>query len=68
MRESLDQRLALFLRQKRGDLPYAAFARKLGIGKSTLFRLGNGQQSVTLKGLQQILNRLKCSVKDVFPD
>jgi DNA-binding Xre family transcriptional regulator len=34
---------------------------------SSLFRLENGQQSITLKKLQQILDRLRCSVQDIFP-
>jgi hypothetical protein len=56
MRPSLDKELALFLRKKRGDLPFAVFAKKLGITPSSLFRLENCQQSLTLKTLQQILN------------
>ena len=68
MRQTLDEQLATFLRRKRGDLPYAAFAKKLGITPSSLFRLENGQQSVTLKTLQQILERLKCGVEDVFTE
>jgi hypothetical protein len=34
---------------------------------SSLFRLENGQQSITLKKLQQILGRLRCSIQDIFP-
>ena len=67
MRQTLDNQLAIFLRKKRGEITYAAFARKLGITPSTLFRLENCQQSITLKTLQQILDRLKCSLTDIFP-
>jgi DNA-binding Xre family transcriptional regulator len=35
---------------------------------STLFRLENQQQSVTLGRLEQILERLKCKLGDVFPE
>jgi transcriptional regulator with XRE-family HTH domain len=66
MRQSLDNQLALFLRKKRGEITYAVFARKLGITPSSLFRLENRQQSVTLKTLQQILDSLKCELTDVF--
>jgi DNA-binding Xre family transcriptional regulator len=66
MRQSLDQELADFLRKKRGKTPYAVFAKKLGVTPSSLFRLENGQQSVTLRTLQQICDRLKCNVHDVF--
>jgi transcriptional regulator with XRE-family HTH domain len=67
MRQSLDKELALFLRRKRGEMPYAVFAKKLGITPSSLFRLENCQQSATLKTLQQILDRLKLNFEDVFP-
>ena len=67
MRQTLDQQLAIFLRKKRGEITYAAFARKLGITPSSLFRLENSQQSITLKTLQQIVDRLKCSWSDISP-
>lgn len=67
MRQTLDHQLATFLRKRRGETPYAAFAKKLGITPSSLFRLENGQQSITLKTLQQIMDRLKCSLSDMFP-
>ena len=67
MRQTLDNQLAVFLRKRRGEITYAAFARKLGITPSSLFRLENCQQSITLKTLQQILDRLKCSLTDIFP-
>src|SRR5258708_5888548 len=61
MRQTLDNQLAIFLRKRRGEMTYSAFAKKLGITPSSLFRLENCQQSVTLKTLQQIMDRLKCS-------
>jgi transcriptional regulator with XRE-family HTH domain len=67
MRQTLDKQLAIFLRKRRGEITYAAFARKLGITPSSLFRLENCQQSITLKTLQQIMDRLKCSWFDIFP-
>ena len=67
MRQTLDHQLATFLRKERGEMPYAAFARKLGMTPSSLFRLENGQQSITLKKLQLIMDRLKCSWSDMFP-
>ena len=67
MRQTLDKQLAIFLRKRRGEITYAAFARKLGITPSSLLRLENCQQSVTLKTLQQIMDRLKCSWPDIFP-
>jgi transcriptional regulator with XRE-family HTH domain len=67
MRQTLDNQLAIFLRKRRGEITYAAFARKLGITPSSLFRLENCQQSITLKTLEQIMDRLKCSWSDIFP-
>ena len=67
MRQTLDKNLAAFLRKQRGDVTYVAFARKLGITPSSLFRLENCQQSTTLKTLQQICDRLKVDIHDVFP-
>jgi transcriptional regulator with XRE-family HTH domain len=68
MRQTLDNQLAVFLRKRRGQITYAAFAKKLGITPSSLFRLENCQQSATLKTLQQIMDRLKCSWADVFSE
>lgn len=67
MPRGLDQQLALFLRKQRGKATFADFARKLGLSASTLYRLENGQQSITLQKLEQVLKRLKCSLDDVFP-
>jgi len=47
-------------------MTYAQFARKLGTSPSTLYRLENGEQSVTLQRLQQIMERLRCSMADIF--
>jgi len=34
---------------------------------SSLFRLENGQQSITLRNLQQVMDRLHCKLTDIFP-
>jgi transcriptional regulator with XRE-family HTH domain len=67
MRQTLDKQVASFLRKKRGTLPYAQFAKKLGMTPSSLFRLENCQQSITLKKLQLILDRLNVDLTDIFP-
>ena len=67
MGKSLDKQFGRFLREKRGNSSYAVFARKLGISASTLHRLENAEQSVTLGKLEDILQRLKADVRDVFP-
>jgi DNA-binding Xre family transcriptional regulator len=40
----------------------------LGLPPSTLHRLERGDQSITLRGLQQIMKRLKCGLQDIFGD
>ena len=68
MGKSLDKQFGRFLRERRGDVSYAVFARRLGISASTLFRLETGEQSVTLGKLEDVLKRLKSGVRDVFPE
>jgi transcriptional regulator with XRE-family HTH domain len=65
--KSLDKQFGRFLRQQRADASYAQFARKLGISPSTLYRLENAEQSVTLGKLEDIVKRLNARVRDVFP-
>ncbi len=66
MAASMQRKLALFLRKKRGNLSYPAFARKLGISSSSLHRMEMGEQNVTLKTLEFLLKRLKCRAGDIF--
>ena len=66
MGKSLDKQFGRFLRDKRGEASYSVFARKLGISASTLHRLENAEQSVTLGKLEDILARLKVEARDVF--
>jgi len=68
MAESLQKQLGQFLRKRRGEMTLPAFARKLGISSSSLHRVEMGEQNVTLKTLEHLLNRLKCRVIDVFSD
>ncbi len=66
VQKSLDSQLAEFLRRKRGKMTYAQFSRLTGLPISTIFRLINGQQSITLGKLDGVLTRLKCKLSDVF--
>ena len=66
MGKSLDKQFGRFLRERRGDASYAVFARKLGISASTLHRLENAEQSVTLGKLEDVLKKLKAGTTDVF--
>jgi transcriptional regulator with XRE-family HTH domain len=62
----LEKQLASFLRRERGERTYAEFSKKLGLPPSTLHRLEQCQQSITLRSLQQIMDRLKCWLTDIF--
>lgn len=68
MAATLETQLARFLKEKRGEMTYAQFSRRLGFPPSTLHRLEQGNQSITLRALQQILRKLKCDLSDVFPE
>jgi transcriptional regulator with XRE-family HTH domain len=68
VRQKLRTQLASFLRRSRGEMTFSQFEKKMGISASTLHRIELAQQNVTLDTLEQILNRLKASMSDVFPD
>jgi transcriptional regulator with XRE-family HTH domain len=62
----LDHKLAQFLKKQRGEMSYADFAKKTGLTASSLFRLENGQQSITLTRLHGLMRKLKVSMADIF--
>jgi DNA-binding Xre family transcriptional regulator len=62
----LAKQLAAFLRKRRGNLTFQQFSRKTGISDSTLHRLELGEQNITLNTLEQICDRLKYSIADIF--
>jgi len=47
-------------------MTFSQFSRKVGLPVSTIFRLERGEQSITLGKLQQIMDRLKCGLHDIF--
>jgi len=49
-------------------MTYAEFSKKVGLPPSTLHRLEMCEQSATLSRLEMILKRLKCSIREVFPE
>ena len=64
---ALDRHFARWLSERRGDETYAKLSQETGVPISTLHRLEMGQQSVTLRLLDQILRRLDADPADVFP-
>jgi len=48
----LRQRLAKFIKEKRAGVPQREFARKIGVAQSTIMRIENLEQNVTLNTLE----------------
>ena len=53
-------------RQQCGETPQYLYAQKLGISKSSLNRIENEDQNVSLEMLEKLCRRLKCDVGDLF--
>ena len=63
----LRERLARFIREKRGDIPQREFARKIGVTQSTIMRIENLDQNVTLKTLETLCRAFHVDIGDLFP-
>lgn len=63
---SLDKAFSKFLKTLRGDRSYAKLAKELGVAESTLYRLINKEQSATLRGVENVLQKLGLSPADIF--
>jgi hypothetical protein len=63
---ALDRKLSEFLKKRRGEMSYAQFSKITGFTASSLFRLENCEQSITLGRLHDLLKRLKVSMWEVF--
>lgn len=63
----LRQRLARFIREKRGKLSQREFARKIGVTQSTVMRIENLDQNVTLKTLETLCRAFHADIGDLFP-
>jgi transcriptional regulator with XRE-family HTH domain len=62
----LDQAFAAYIKARRGDRSYAAFAKEVGLDPGSLHRLERAEQSITLGRLMRVLKRLNASLEDVF--
>ena len=65
---NLDKQLAAFLKKTRGSMSFAEFSRKTGLPPSTLHRLENGDQSITIGRLDAVMKKLKVTLEDVFDE
>jgi DNA-binding Xre family transcriptional regulator len=63
----LRNRLANGLKQLRGNTSQNQFARRLGIDASSLNRIENQQQNVSLDTLEKLCRNLECDLADLFP-
>jgi DNA-binding Xre family transcriptional regulator len=63
---NLAERLARKLRELRGDATIEAFAARLGISKSSLHRMELAEQNVSLRTIEKLCSRLKCTVAELF--
>ena len=63
----LRTRLARFIKERRGDMPQREFARKIGVGQSTIMRIENLDQNVTLDTLEQLCKYFRLDVAELFP-
>jgi len=64
--DDLATRLGKRLQALRGEQSQLQFSKKLGISNSSLRRLEEGEQNVSLKTLETLCRRLKCDVGDLF--
>lgn len=62
----LDRKVAAFLKKQRGTMTYREFAKRIGLNASTIFRLEQCEQSITVGRLHGVLKKLKLSPRDVF--
>jgi len=63
----LRTQLGAYLRKRRGELTYAQFSRRIGVSKSTLQRLEQAEQNITVDTLEHLLGKLSVRISDVFP-
>lgn len=63
----LRERLAIFIREKRGTLPQREFARKIGVAQSTIMRIENLDQNVTINTLETLCRVFHADIGDLFP-
>lgn len=68
MRRNLNAQVAKFLRKARGELSYLEFSKKCGLSPMSLNRIELGEQKISLDKLEDVLNRLKLKLSDIFPD
>jgi DNA-binding Xre family transcriptional regulator len=62
----LHQRLAKKLIAFRGEKSRRQYAKEIGLSHTTLNRLEDGTQNVTLNTLAMLCEKLQCDIADLF--
>ncbi|MCK5747368.1 MAG: helix-turn-helix transcriptional regulator [Oricola sp.] len=60
--------MAKNIRALRGKQTQKAFARRVGLNQSSVNRIEQGRQNVTIDTLQQLCTRLRCRPGDLLHD
>jgi transcriptional regulator with XRE-family HTH domain len=63
----LRTRLARFITERRGGMPQREFARTTGLAQSTIMRIENLDQNVTLDTLEQLCKTFRVDIAELFP-
>jgi transcriptional regulator with XRE-family HTH domain len=63
----LRRRLAKFIRERRGEVPQREFARKIGVAQSTIMRIENLDQNVTINTLETLCRVFRVDITELFP-
>ena len=67
-RVDLKKNLARRLQKLRGEMTQREFARKIGISQPHLNRIEQAKENLTIRTLQKITDRLKCSIGWLLDD
>lgn len=63
----LRNRLASFIKEKRGDKTLREFSTRYGLSKDTIRRIEDADQNVTIDTLQHLCKVFRCDIADLFP-
>jgi len=63
----LRKRLSSFIRTRRGSMTQREFARRVGVAQSTVMRIENEDQNVTLETLETLCDAFQVEIGELFP-
>jgi len=66
MHHRFDRELANFLRQQQGDQTATQYAQRLGLHRSTYYKILALDQSVTLRKLGEMMDRMGWKFENIF--